>query len=321
MSESPALSVPSGRLLPLVALVGPTGVGKTRYAARLARLFAGEIINADSRQVYRGMDIGTAKPDPEELACVPHHLFDLISPSEDFNLPAFVHLARQKISEIHARGRLPFLVGGSGQYVWGLLEGWQVPSVAPNADLRRELEELASREGPELLYSRLQATDAEAARNIDSRNVRRIIRALEVTRLTGQPFSQMRRKQNPPYHVLLIGLTAARKALYARTDARIEKMFSAGWLSEVKSLLDSGYNLDLSAMNSIGYREVGEVLDGHLNLEEAKERIKTATHRLVRHQYSWFRLRDPRIRWFDTTTDVLPEMLSLLDGFFNSAPA
>ncbi len=306
---------------PLVAVVGPTGVGKSRYAARLARLFRGEIINGDSRQVYRGLDIGTGKPGPEELAGVHHHLYNLVSPEEDFNLPLFQQLAAQTISEIRARGHLPFLVGGSGQYIWALLEGWSVPAVARNDGLRRQLEELASKEGHVALLDRLRQVDPETAASIDGRNIRRVIRALEVTQQAQSPFSRLKSKNPPPYRVLLVGLTAGREELYSRTDARVDQMIRAGWLVEVKKLLEAGCSPELSSMNSIGYRQLGEVIEGRSDLEEALEKIKTATHRFVRHQYSWFRLKDRRICWFDTATDVLPELRDLLDGFLNGPAA
>jgi tRNA dimethylallyltransferase len=302
---------------PLVVLVGPTGVGKSDYAVRLAKIFSGEIVNADSRQVYRHMDVGTAKPCRDELSEVPHHLFDIVDPDQDFNLAEFLRLAGDKITDIQRRGRMPFLVGGSGQYIWGLLEGWQIPSVAPNMVLRKQLENVAASGRRNELYAQLISFDPQAARNIDSRNVRRVIRALEVAQSAGMPFSFLRKKIPPAYRVLIIGLTAERKSLYQKTDARVEKMFMSGLVDETRKLCSMGYGFDLSSMNSIGYKQVGQLLDGEITTEEAKNAIKIDTHRFIRHQYAWFKLKDPRIKWFDAAVDVLPEMMGIMEGFLS----
>ncbi len=283
----------------LVVIVGPTGVGKSRLAIRLARTFHGEIVNADSRQVYRDMDIGTAKPATEEMASVPHHLINIINPDESFSLAQYQERAYQAIREIQQRERLPFLVGGSGQYVRAVLEGWQTPPVPPDSEFRRSLEKTAKDKGVDSLYQELLRLDPAAARKIDPRNVRRVIRALEVHQQTSLPFSQLQKKTPPPFATFIIGLTVARKELYRRIDQRVDDMIARGFIAEVEKLLKMGYRLDLPAMSSIGYKQIGMFLKKEITLEEAVQQIKYETHRFVRHQYAWFRLNDERIHWFN----------------------
>ena len=281
----------------LVAIVGPTATGKSALAVALARRFDGEVVNADSRQVYVGMDIGTAKPAPTERGGVPHHLFDVARPDEPFSLGRWLDLARQALDDIWSRGRLPLLVGGTGQYVWALLEGWTVPRVPPQPELRRWLEERARREGLDALYRELERRDPAAAAFVDRRNLRRVVRALEVMEATGRPYSQQRQRCGPPVPYLAIGLWLPRDELYRRIDRRVEEMVRRGLVDEVRGLLAAGCSPDLPSMSGIGYREVCQHLRGHLGLAEAIERIKLGTHRLVRHQQNWFRRSDPRIRW------------------------
>jgi tRNA dimethylallyltransferase len=283
----------------LIAIVGPTGIGKTKLAIQLACRCNGEIINADSRQIYRSMDIGTAKPTKAEVASVPHHLIDIIEPNQEFSLAEYRHLAYQVIKDVQTRGKVPFLVGGSGLYIWTVLEGWSVPQVAPDVSFRREQEKKAEMGQAAELYRELQQVDPIAAGKIDPRNVRRVIRALEVSKTSTKPFSQLQKKQLPPFQTLIIGLTAERAELYRRVDERIDEMIGLGFVEEVKKLLARGYNLNLPAMFSIGYREIGQYLNGEMTLDEAAYKIKVGTHRFIRHQYAWFRLKDERIKWFD----------------------
>jgi tRNA dimethylallyltransferase len=282
----------------LVAIIGPTGVGKSQLAIQLARKFNGEIINADSRQIYCFMDIGTAKPTKQERSLVAHHLIDIVNPDENFSLTTYQQLAYNAISDIQSRDKLPFLVGGTGQYIWAVLEGWMVPKVPPDIEFRRILEQRAKSNASEL-YQELTRIDPLAAEKIDPHNVRRVIRALEVSRQ--KPFSQSVRKVPPPFASSIIGLTMERKELYRRVDARIDNMIQRGFVDEVKKLIEMGYNLTLPSMSSIGYREIGQYLDGKMTLEEAIYKMKTGTHRFIRHQYTWFRFKDERIKWFDVS--------------------
>ncbi len=283
----------------LIAIVGPTGVGKSRLALHLAKVFSGEIISADSRQVYRYMDIGTAKPTPQELADVPHHLIDVINPDEEFSLATYQEMANKAIDEIHRRGRLPFLVGGSGLYVRAVLEGLQIPRVLPDPQFRYNIEKKADEGKIDELYQELLAADPDAAAKIDRRNVRRVIRALEVYAGTGQAFSRLGRKKSPAFTPFIIGLTAERSEIYRIVDKRVDDMIERGLVAEVENLLKMGYDFNLPSMSGIGYRQIAQNIRGEMTLEEAVKKIKTETHRFIRHQYAWFRLEDEKIHWFD----------------------
>jgi tRNA dimethylallyltransferase len=278
----------------LVALVGPTAVGKTALALHLAETLGGEVISADSRQVYRGMDIGTAKATPDERARAPHHLLDVVDPGDVLTLAQFQRLAYAAIDDVLARGKLPLLVGGSGQYVRAVLEGWGIPEVAPQERLRAELELLSSDE----LARWLAVLDPVAAGRIDQRNRRRVIRALEVTLVTGRPISQQQRKSPPPYRILQVGLKLARPLLHQRVDARVERMMEAGLLDETRRLAQR-YGWDVPAMSGLGYAQLGAYLRGEATLDEAVTAIKHATHRFVRQQANWFKPNSPSIHWFD----------------------
>ena len=299
----------------LVAIVGPTGVGKSRLALHLAQTFNGEIVSADSRQVYRHMNIGTAKPIPQELSLVPHHLIDIINPDEGFSLAQYQQLAYKAIEDIQRRNKLALLVGGSGLYVWSVVEGWGVPQVPSDPEFRHSLERKAIEVGKDKLYQELMQVDPVAAQRIDPRNVRRIIRALEVYRNTETPFSQLQYKQAPLFGILIMGLTADRAELYRRIDLRVDEMIEQGLVAEVKKLVDMGYAFNLPAMSGIGYKQIGMFLRGELTLAAATQQIKFETHRFIRHQYSWFRLKDNRIRWFDIQNRVEPEITALVAKF------
>ena len=302
----------------LIAIIGPTGIGKTKLAIQLALLYNGEIVNADSRQIYRFMDIGTAKPTGEELALIPHHLVDIIEPDNEFSLAEYQRLADDAIQDIQRRGKIPFLVGGSGLYVWSVLEGWVIPKVAPDVIFRQGLEKRAELGQGGDLYRELEEIDPAAAKKIDPHNIRRVIRALEVNKVSDSTFSRLQKKQTPPFRTLIIGLTAERKELYRRADERVDNMLKQGFVDEVDTLLKKGYNLGLPAMSSIGYREIGQYLNGGLTLEEAVYKIKTGTHRFIRHQYAWFRLKDERIKWFDAEKANKSEIESTVDDFINN---
>ncbi len=301
----------------LIAIVGPTGVGKSQLALRLAQHLNGEIVSADSRQVYRYMDIGTAKPSRQELSLVPHHLIDVVNPDEDFSLAQYQQLAYRAINDIQQRNKLALLVGGSGLYIWAVLEGWEIPQVPPDPEFRRSLKEKAARDGVEKLYQELVKVDPAAARSIDPRNVRRVIRALEVYRYAETPFSQLQHKKAPPFDALIVGLTADRAELYRRIDARVDRMIELGLVEEVRKLVNMGYDFSLPAMSGIGYKQIGMFLRGELTLESTIEQIKFETHRFARHQYNWFRLSDKRIRWFDVKGEVESAVTTLAAGFIS----
>ncbi len=286
-------------LPPLVAIVGPTAVGKSGLAVRLAAEFAGEIVCADSRTLYRSMDIGTAKPTAAQLAAVPHHLLDLINPDEAFTLAQFQQLAYRAIADIIERARVPFLVGGSGLYVRAVIEGFRIPQMEPDRALRSALEDEAERLGPEHLYAELARVDPPAAQRIEPTNTRRVIRALEVYRRLGIPISQLQTKSPPPYRILVIGLTRSMASLESAIAQRVDEMLAAGLVEEMRNLLAKGYCADLPAMSGIGYRETGMFLRGEISLSAARDLIVRNTRRLVRRQYQWFRLNDPTIHWFD----------------------
>ena len=283
----------------LILIIGPTAVGKTELAIQLAERLNGEIVSADSRLFYRGMNIGTAKPTPEEQARAPHHLIDVADPDEIWSLAVFQQKATEIIADIHARGKLPFLVGGTGQYVRAVTEGWRPPEVEPDPRLRGVLEGLAEEKGIYWLHEGLNHIDPDAAQKIDPRNVRRTVRALEVILTTGKLFSRQRGRGESPYNLLSIGLKRPRAELYQRVDQRIEAMFAAGFLEEVKGLLDNGYSPELPTMSAIGYRECIRVIQGQLSVEQAKVEMRRATRVFVRRQSNWFKEDDPNIHWFE----------------------
>jgi len=299
----------------LLAIVGPTGVGKSQLALNLAEAFEGEIVSADSRQVYRYMDIGTSKPTKEEQALVPHHLIDIVNPDEDFSLAQYQQLAYRAIEDIHERHKLPLIVGGSGLYVWAVLDGWRIPKVAPDLAFRHSLEEKVARVGKDELYHELARVDPVAAQRIDPRNVRRTIRALEVYKEARIPFSRLQLKTTSSFNTLIIGLTTDRAEIYRRTDLRVDEMIKRNLVDEVKGLVARGYDFNLPAMSGIGYKQIGMYLRGELSLAAATQQIKFETHRLVRHQYSWFRLKDDRIKWFDIQGDVDSHVTALVNKF------
>jgi tRNA dimethylallyltransferase len=295
----------------LIAIVGPTASGKTTLAVALARLRTGfEAINADSRQVYRHMDIGTAKPTAAEQAALPHHLIDVVDPDEPFGLATWLEMANEALRTVWESGGVPVLVGGTGQYVWALLEGWRVPEVPPQDELRRQFEGRA----PQELLAELRRIDPESHEFIQPQNVRRVIRALEVFHATGKPFSYWRTKEPPAFDWLALGLRLSREELYARIDARVDAMIASGFVDEVRKLREMGYGRELPAMSGIGYGEMCAHLDGELTLQEAVARTKIGTHRLARHQNAWFKASDQRIQWFDSAARASEIVTSFLKG-------
>ena len=292
---------------PLILIIGPTAVGKTELAIQLAERLNGEIISADSRLFYRGMDIGTAKPSREELARVPHYLIDIVNPDETLSLAVFQEKAKNLIEGIYARGKLPFLVGGTGQYIRAVTQGWTPPEVISDECLRDVLEKMKEERGADWLHARLAQVDSESALKIDARNVRRTIRALEVILTTGRKFSEQRRQVESPYQLITIGLTRPRPELYKRVDQRIDAMFANGFVDEVKGLLERGYSPALPSMSAIGYRECVSVAKGLLTEEQAKVEMRRVTRIFVRRQANWFKEADPNIMWFRVKDGVIEE--------------
>ena len=298
----------------LIVIAGPTAVGKTAAAIAVARRFGGEIVSADSRQIYRGMDIGTAKPTPAERAAAPHHLLDIRDPDQDFSLADYAAAARETIADIQARGRVPILAGGTPLYVNAIVEGWRMPGVPPDPALRAALEAEAAREGLAPLEARLAAIDPIAtARAVG--NLRRLVRALEVYELTGIPMSTLEGKEPPAYPILLTQLTLARPALHTRADARVDQMLAAGLVDEVRALLARGYDPALPAMSGIGYAEIITHLRGDLDLPGAAALIRTNTHRYIRHQETWLRRQRDAARFDVGTSGWLAALMERVGTF------
>ena len=300
-----------------IAIVGPTAVGKTSLAVELCQRFNGEVINADSRQAYRKMDIGTAKATVEETSLAPHHLIDFLEPSEVLGLSTFLSLAQAASDDITYRGKRPILAGGTGQYVWAALEGKTIPAVPPDPEFRAALEKQASMDGGgENLHDRLRQVDPVRADALDARNVRRVIRALEIYYITGQKPSDLVSTAPKTRNNLVLGLTMSRESLYRRIDDRVDNMMKAGLLVEVERLAAEGYPMGEGALDSPGYRELGQHLKGELSLNEAIARTKTQTHRLARRQYAWFKLSDSRITWLDASNSrTLEQAVDLVSSF------
>jgi tRNA dimethylallyltransferase len=306
---------PTANDRPLIAIVGPTAAGKTALAMELAGVWPVEVVSADSRQVYRHMDIGTAKPSEDEQQRVRHHLVDVVNPDEPFTLAQYQQLAYKAIDDIHARGRLPLLVGGTGLYVKAVLEGLHIPAVGPDERLRQQFYAEAEAQGYAALHQRLRGLDPVAAERIDARNVRRVVRALEVCYRLGRPMSSVQRADPPPYRMLRLGLTVPRDLLYRRIDQRVERMLATGLVAEVRSLVELGYSYRAPAMSGLGYRQVGMYLRGEVTLEEATALIKHHTRRFVRQQANWFRLDDPAIAWLDASAVPLEGAVARMKDF------
>jgi tRNA dimethylallyltransferase len=304
----------------ILAIVGPTGVGKTARALELAARVPLEVVSADSRTVYRWMDIGTAKPTLDEQRLVPHHLIDVVDPDEPYSLALYQRQALEAIRRISARGRLPLLVGGAGLYVSAVCDGLALPDVPPDSTFRHELEARAQAHGWQALQPELERVDPEAARRIDPKNVRRVIRALEVFNATGRPFSAWQTPlEQPPVESVQVGMQLDRHELNRRIDQRIDAWIAGGFIEEVRGLLERGYEPSLPSMSGIGYREIAAMLRGQLSLADAVAQFKQASHQYAKRQMTWFSRR-PRIQWLDAST-VTPEDVLRLIPAWRAAPA
>ena len=301
----------------LIVLVGPTGSGKSTLAIQVCKALSGEIVSADSRYLYQELNIGTAKPSPSELGCVPHHLINVTTLDEPWSLGLFQREAHKHIQSINDRGKLPILVGGTGQYVRAVLENWEIPAQVPLHTMRSAIEAWGERIGFEALHKRLEQIDPQAAARIDFHNKRRTIRALEVIFATGRRFSSQRKKSSSPYQTIVLGLEWPRELLYARIDARIEEMIAHGFIQEVQALKEAGRSEVLRRMGIIGYPEILSYLEGKMPLVEAISLIRRNTRVYVRRQANWFKPSDPQICWFKASDPaVLEKMLDLIKSTF-----
>jgi tRNA dimethylallyltransferase len=297
----------------ILIILGPTAVGKSNLAIELAKKLDGEIISADSMQVYFGMDIGTAKPSREELEEVPHHLINIIPPDKNWSVSDFVTNARGIIEDIVKREKLPIVVGGTGLYLNALIEGYAFPIIEANKDIRERLEGEARSFGSLHLYERLKKVDPDAASNIHYNDLKRIIRALEVFEMTGKPISQLKSKdeENLPYEPVIVGLDMDRKKLYERIEERIDGMLKAGLIDEVKGLIAEGYDKKLSSMQAIGYKEVAEHLHGKYTYDELVNILKQNTRNFAKRQMTWFR-RFKNVNWFDVEKLSIGDIIDLI---------
>lgn len=303
---------------PLVVILGPTGVGKTEISIELAERLGGEIVSADSRLVYRGMDIGTAKPNHSDRNRVMHHLIDIVDPDHFWSLADYQQAAKAAIDEIHQRDKLPMLVGGTGQYITAVCEGWTIPKQEPDQRLRSILEKWGREIGAEELHSRLSKLDPAAVNKIEPRNLRRTVRALEVIFHTGEKFSTQRTKKQSPYRLLRLGLIRPRDELYKRIDVRIQQMIDVGLIEEVRRLLKSGYSPSLPSMSAIGYNQIARYLQRSTTLEEAVADMKRLTRQFVRRQANWFKLDDPGITWFPVVDGIVERIESVIREFISN---
>jgi len=285
----------------LLVIIGPTAVGKTKLSIELAKQFNGEIISGDSMQIYRGMDIGTAKIKPAEMEGIPHHLIDIKDPSEGFSVAEFQQRVRTLIKEITHSGKLPILVGGTGLYIQSVLYDYQFSDVPSDEKWRQKLEKRANEIGNEALYKELQMIDPESAAEIHPNNVRRVIRALEVYYVSGKTMKEFQNRQTPDlqYHTALVGLTMDRGFLYERINARVDIMIEEGLLEEVKNLYQMGLR-DCQSIQAIGYKEIYKFLDGEISWENAVEELKQNSRRYAKRQLTWFRNK-MEVQWFNVT--------------------
>lgn len=282
--------------LPIVVILGATATGKSQLALDIAQRFGGEIVSADSRYLYRGMDFGTAKPDAAELASVPHHLVDIVDPEEDYSLAMWLGDAYAAVESIAGRARLPLVAGGTPLYLRAFLEGWTIPQVPPAPELRARLEQLDADE----IYRLVEEVDPVSATRIGRTNLRRLVRAREVYEVAGRPLSELEGRNPPPYRLLVLGLRQDRETLYPRIDERVSWMFANGLLDEARWLVGRGVPEHVPAMSAIGYREAIAVVRDGWSLDEAIETTCISTHRYVRHQETWFR-RFEGITWLDSS--------------------
>lgn len=303
----------------LVAIIGPTAVGKTRLGIEIAKHFNGEVISGDSMQIYRGMDIGTAKVTKEEMDGIPHHLIDIKNPEERFSVADFQSLVEEKIADISSRGKLPIIVGGTGLYIQSVLYEYEFSEAPADPLFREQLEKKAREEGNEAVHRELASLDPKAAEELHPNNVRRVIRALEIVRSTGRPLEESRNGSKPrqKYQSAVIGLTMEREKLYDRINRRVDIMVSEGLMEEVQGLYNQGLR-DCQSIQAIGYKEIYEYLAGEISLDEAIVNLKQNTRRYAKRQLTWFRNKMD-VEWYDMTIEadqskIFAEIFKYIEG-------
>lgn len=309
---------------PLVVIVGPTAVGKTAVSIDLAKKIDGEIISGDSMQVYRHMNVGTAKPSEQEKEGIPHYMLDIIEPDEEFSVALFQKKVTAYIAEILERGRIPVFVGGTGLYVRSVIDHYDFSPAGNDYDYRQQLLKEAEAFGNEYLHEKLREVDPIAAGRLHSNDIRRIIRALEVYRQTGRPITSFQYRDNdlpPKYRLGYFGLTMDRGDLYRRIEQRVDRMIAGGLVEEVKRLLERGYNPGLTSMQGLGYKEISGYLQGQYSLDEATELLKRNTRRFAKRQLTWFR-RDTRIKWITVeyqynSSEIADEIAGQIEGLLH----
>lgn len=303
----------------IIAVTGPTASGKTALAIEIAKRFGGEVVSCDSMQIYEGMDVGTAKPTPQELSEVPHHMIDIAKPCENYSVADFVEKARRCIDEIYCRGKLPVLAGGTGLYMDSILQNIVFDEYESDQEFRKNMQELADREGADVLHKLLAEKDVEAAEKIHPNNVRRVIRALEVCHLTGKTFTQanLESRGEPVFDALIFGIDVDREVLYERINTRVDKMVDEGLLDEVRALKQKGISRETTAMQAIGYKEIFDYLEGLSNFQEAVEKIKMESRRYAKRQLTWLR-RNEKINWMKIQSeDDIEKILDRCNEFLN----
>lgn len=302
----------------LLVIVGPTAVGKTDLSIEIAKAFNGEIISGDSMQVYKGMDIGTAKINHSEMQGVPHYLIDCFEPDHYFSVAEFQELATEKITDINNRGKLPIIVGGTGLYIKSITHKYNFPNATNNEAYREKLYELIEKEGKEALYQKLAVVDPRSAQRLHINDTKRIIRALEIFHVTGKSMSELLDQQSieSTYELVMIGLTMDREKLYNRINIRVDKMLDDGLVDEVQGLLNKGFDEKYNSMQGIGYKEILQYIRGEIELENAINSIKQGTRRFAKRQLSWFRQME-EINWFDMTNDDYQTKNKIKDNIYN----
>jgi tRNA dimethylallyltransferase len=307
---------------PLLVIVGPTAAGKTNTAIEIAAKLSGEVISADSRQIYRYMDIGTAKPSLAERKGIPHYLIDIVDPDADFSVANFQPMAQKIINQIWEKGKLPMLVGGTGLYISAVIDAYNFSNLPANPEFRHQMRKLALDKGKHYIWHKLQSIDPVTAERLHPNDVKRIIRALEVYNFTGRTLGswEQEQPQESPYNLLIIGITRERSHLYEAINRRVDKMMEMGLIEEVHRLLKMGYSPTLNSMQGLGYKELIPYINGEISLAEAVEILKRDTRRFAKRQLTWFR-RDKRVNWFvvesEREADIVEEISKLTAGKLN----